>query len=313
MALALAPGLARADAALQGFLEQALSHTSGLPPLTDDQELPPFLARRVGETEVRSYPALVDRGTSVDLVLLESAAAAESASRAGVRRLLLLAARGAVTAVLPRLPPALARPSGALASRADHEAFRATVLQRIADAAFALGEGAPLPRDRAAFERLLGAGAPRIEPAFRLFVDAISPVARELEKTLQALRTASKHPSGRAAVVDIYAQLEQLVPADLMKTLPLARLEHLPRYLRAAQARLTRAVTDPRKDTEKLAPVTQLWAAFVAKRATARDQAAVVELRWAFEELRVAVFAPELRTAVPVSIPKLAAAIAALR
>jgi len=72
-------------------------------------------------------------------------------------------------------------------------------------------------------------------------------------------------------------------------------------------------VTDPRKDTEKLAPFAALTATFAAKRAAARDQAAALELRWAFEELRVAIFAPELKTPVPMSLPKMTAAVAALR
>ncbi len=36
----------------------------------DFGELPPFIARQVSGAEVRTYPALVDRGTSVDLALL---------------------------------------------------------------------------------------------------------------------------------------------------------------------------------------------------------------------------------------------------
>ena len=47
--------------------------------------------------------------------------------------------------------------------------------------------------------------------------------------------------------------------------------------------------------------------------AALRDQEAARELRWLFEELRVAVFAPELRTPVPVSLPKMTAAVQALR
>ena len=125
--------------------------------------------------------------------------------------------------------------------------------------------------------------------------------------------SASKHPSGRGALVDIQAQLEGLFPVDLMTWVPLATLEHYPRYLRAAQARLARAVTDPRKDIDKLAPFTTLWTAFAAKRVAARDPAAAAELRWAFEELRVAIFAPELKTPVPVSLAKVSAALAALR
>ena len=279
----------------------------------DFGELPAFFMRRVGGTEVRTYPAVVDRGTSVDLVLHESAPAAEAASRAGVRRLLVLAARGAVSSIVPRIPAAFARPNGAMASRADNEAFRAMVLARIVDAAFGLAQDRPAPRTKAAFEQVAAAGVPRIPQAFKLFTDAITPVAKELDKTLLALRNASKHPSGRGALVDIQAQLEGLFPVDLMTWVPLATLEQYPRYLRAAQARLARAVTDPRKDIDKLAPFTALWTTFVAKRGGARDPIAAAELRWAFEELRVAIFAPELKTPVPVSLAKVSAAVGALR
>ncbi len=262
----------------------------------DFGELPPFVVRKVGGTEVRSYPAVVDRGTNVDLVLLESQGAAETASRAGIRRLLTLAARSSVSAVAPRIPPAFTRPSGAMTSRTENDAFRAMVLARIVDAAFGLAEGTALPRNKSAFEQLASAGAPRIATAFRLFADAITAIAKELDKTLQALRTASKHPSGRSAVVDIYAQLEQLFPVDLMASVPMSRLEHIPRYLRAAQARLVRAVTDPRKDTEKLAPFATLSATFHAKRPTVRDQAAASSFAGRSRSCASRIFAPELKT-----------------
>jgi ATP-dependent helicase HrpA len=142
----------------------------------------------------------------------------------------------------------------------------------------------------------------------------LSIAALELDKTLTALRSAAKHPSGRAALLDLRAQIEALVPPDLVAWIPLARLEHYPRYLRAAQTRLARAVTDPRKDAEKLAPVAALWTAFLAKQKRARDDEAadVREIRWMFEELRVAVFAPELKTPVPVSAKRISESIAGL-
>jgi ATP-dependent helicase HrpA len=279
----------------------------------DFGDLAPFVARRVAGTEIRTYPAIVDRESSVELALLESLAAAEAASRTGVRRLLTIAARGALSEFAHRIPPAFARPNGATPSRGDHEAFRVRVVARIVDEAFGLGEGARLPRSRRAFEDLLVAGTPRIAPTARGTIDAIGRAASELDATLKALRSAAKHPGARAAIAEIAAQLEVLFPADLMVWVPAGRLEHFPRYLRAAQARLGRAIADPRKDSEKLAQVTALWTAFVAKEKTARDRETVANLRWSFEELRVAVFAPELKNPVPVSVAKLAADVAALR
>ncbi len=276
-------------------------------------ELPMFVTRHVSGMELRSYPALVDRGTSVDLALLESASAAETATRAGVRRLLSIASRAALSANAPRTPRAFTRPNGNPPSRAEDDAFRTIVLARVFDEAFGLHEGAALPRTKSAFDALASGGAPRIAPSFKLFTDAIAPISQELDKALKALKAASSHPSGTAAVLEIRSQIERLFPADLLATIPLTALRQLPRYLRAAQVRLARAVSDPRKDAEKLAPLAPLWTAFLAKRSAARDQAAANELRWDFEELRVAIFAPELKTITPVSIPKVKAALAALR
>ena len=279
----------------------------------DGFELPPFVTRDVLGTLVRSYPALTDRGTSVDLCLLESAAAAESASRAGVRRLLTLHAKGAISSVTPKLPAAFVRPDLAPTSRADNEAFRAMLLARIVDAAFGLSPDVPLPRDKAEFDRVLAAGVPRIQKAFTLFAEMIVQTAKALDKTQQALRTASRHPSGQLAAKDIEAQLTRLFPADLMQWISVENLSHYPRYLRAAEVRLSRAITDPRKDMEKLAPFAALLAAFLAREPKALDRGTARELRFTFEELRVAIFAPELKTAVPVSLAKTKVALEQLR
>ena len=280
----------------------------------DFGELSPFVVRRVSGTDLRAYPAIVDNGSSVDLGLLESSAAAEAASRKGIRRLFTLAARRELSAISPRLPRPLASPAGAMESRALRDTFQARLLARIVDGAFQLEEGSPLPRTKAAFDAQLSAGIPKLDGLFRLWSQNLSVAALELDKTLAALKSAAKHPSGRAAILDIHAQLDALVPPDLLAWIPLTRLEHYPRYLRAAQTRLARAVTDPRKDAEKVAPVAALWATFLAKQQRARDDevADVREIRWMFEELRVAVFAPELKTPVPVSAKRLSDLIAGL-
>jgi ATP-dependent helicase HrpA len=281
----------------------------------DFGDLPAFVVRRAFGGDLRAYPALVDTGAAVDLALLESSAAAEEASRKGVRRLFTLAARRELSSISPRLPRPLAPAGGASPTRAQADAFHKQLLARIVDAAFGLDDGSPLPRTKGAFEAQLSRGLPKLDACFRLWVEALHATSVELDKALAALKAASKQPSGRDAVLDLEAQVEALVPADLVTFIPLTRLQHYPRYLRAAQTRLTRAVIDPRKDADKLAPVATLWATFKAKEARARaeDAADLVEIRWLFEELRVAVFAPELKTPVPVSAKRLADAIAGLR
>ena len=259
-------------------------------------DLEPFVLRTVGKAEVRSYPALIDKGTSVDIEELESAGAAETATRAGTRRLFALAARQTLSQLTPRLPGAFARPNGALPSRAETDAFRTALVDRIVDLAFGLEES--LPTTQSQFEQRLKTGLPRLAGAAKVLTDALQPIHAELAETLAALKSASKHPSGRLTLLDIQAQIEHLFPTDIAAWIPLARLTHYPRYLRATRARLQRAISDPRKDADKAAPFTPLWNQFLAQKR------AVDEVRWLFEELRVAIFAPELKTPVPVSLAK---------
>lgn len=273
----------------------------------------PESTRTVLGTELPSYPALVDRQSSVDLTLCEAEDAAVIAHRAGVRRLLLLAAKSPLGALGKRAPPPFAQRPGLPTPRAEMEAFRELVLLRVVDDAFGLADDAQLPRGKSAFDGMLNAGLPRLAPVFDALTRAVAAASGELDKTLRALDAAAKQPSGSAAVADIRAQLQQLFPPDLLLYVDLQRLEQFPRYLRAAQARLQRAVNDPRKDASKAEPFTPVWQAFLAKRAAVREQAVARRLHFAFEELRVALFAPEIKPAQSVTIAAVAAAVQALR
>ncbi|HET7539198.1 MAG TPA: ATP-dependent RNA helicase HrpA [Polyangiaceae bacterium] len=288
----------------------------------DFGELPLFVVRRVLGSELRAYPALIDQGKSVALKLLENEAAAAAATRLGIRRLLALSAQRSLSVYEKRCPPPFAlhpfgcheaRHAALLTPRAEIEAFRESFSARVVEEAFGCAEGAELPRSKAAFDALLAQGTPRIAAAFKTLERATLAVSAELQATLRALESAAKHPSATAASSEIRAQLAQLFPPELIETVPLARLEQFPRYLRAAQARLSRAIADPRKDADKLAPFAPLWATFLARQNAISDRSSARALRWAFEELRVAIFAPELRPAVPVTVASLGQALAQLR
>jgi ATP-dependent helicase HrpA len=110
-------------------------------------------------------------------------------------------------------------------------------------------------------------------------------------------------------VDDIESQLAHLAPPDLLRAAPIARLGHVVRYLKAIQVRLQRQAHDPQKDQQKAAQVAPFWQRYVGKRdeLATRDLplAELEEFGWLVEEFRVQTFAPELKTAVPVSAQRL--------
>ncbi|MFO0658923.1 MAG: DUF3418 domain-containing protein [Polyangiaceae bacterium] len=156
---------------------------------------------------------------------------------------------------------------------------------------------------QASFADRLDWGRGRLASAFEPFVINAKEVVAETEKTLAALRAAESRPTQKTALEDIRAQLSMLVTASTFASLSLDRARHVPRYLKAIQTRLQRLPNDPIKDAQKATQVKPFWDAYLAKHAAlhATHAEALEEFRWLIEELRVSVFAPELKTAVPVS------------
>jgi len=99
------------------------------------------------------------------------------------------------------------------------------------------------------------------------------------------------------------SDLAALVPSDFLRQTPFERLKHLPRYLKAMQARADRWKRDAAKDAQRAAEIAP-FAAAIKKHGPPADS-----LRWLVEEFRVSLFAQELGTAEPVSVVRLSRAL----
>ncbi|HEX3478163.1 MAG TPA: ATP-dependent RNA helicase HrpA [Kofleriaceae bacterium] len=273
----------------------------------DIDELPASVTVEVGGRAVLAYPALVDRDTAVDVRLLESSAAAAEATRAGLRRLFLLQLRTTLGKLEAQLPGSLAH--GALAASPAPPLTRQIVLRAL-DEAFQLGAPDAVPRTRAAFHHRLAEGRDAVQLALAELGLLAAELTAELAKVRAALRLLAGKPGiPRAVFDDVDGQLAHLVPPDAMTRMPRARLGQLARYLRAIQVRLQRQSHDPQKDQQKAAQVVPLWQGYLRKRdelrARGQPPGEFDEFGWLVEELRVAVFAPELKAAVAVSPQRL--------
>ena len=111
------------------------------------------------------------------------------------------------------------------------------------------------------------------------------------------------------ACADIAAQLAALLQKRFIVATPYERLQHFPRYLKAITLRLDKAKNDSARDARLLMdwrglaqPWEREWSAM--RKAGVQDPF-LQEYRWLLEELRVALFAQELRTPSPVSVKRL--------
>ncbi|MEZ4361699.1 MAG: DUF3418 domain-containing protein, partial [Kofleriaceae bacterium] len=295
--------LDRRARALWGAAPRAHHERTGLK-TWDFDELPASVTVDVGGRRLLAYPALVDAETAVDLRLLEAPEAAAEATRGGVRRLILLALGTTLPKLEAQLPGSLGQ--GPLVAPGWPSSPRRQIVLRALDLTFQLSEPATCPRTKAVFQQRLAAGRAELSGAVAQLGRIAVELSAEAEKVRLAVKALASKPGPlRAAYEDLQSQLGHLVPPDLMCAMPITRLGHLGRYLKAMQIRLQRQAYDPQKDLQKATQVVPLWQGYLKRReelvARGRATDELDEFAWLLEELRVQVFAPELKTAVPVS------------
>jgi len=266
-------------------------------------ELPRSVERTLAGLTVHGYPALVDRGTSVDVRVLDSAADQRREMRAGTRRLLMLGINAPTAAVLSRLTN---QQKLALAS-APHKSPTALFDDCLGAAVDALVEQAGGPAwDQAGFESLHRAVRASIDRATGEVVSASAAVLSLAREVDLGLRSTSS-PALLLSLTDLRAQLAALVYPGFVTATGATRLPDLLRYLQAMQRRLEKLPERYQRDQTLLwgvQNVQQDLDAVVAAMTPARrrEQADNVQrVRWMIEELRVSLFGSGMKTAYPVS------------
>jgi len=266
-------------------------------------ELEEVMEIRRGSQTLVGYPGLVDHGDSVSLEVFDSAEKARETHRTGLRRLFLLQLREQARHIEKNLSGVQAM---ALQVSASGEA--AELKEQILAAAFdraCLQE--PWPRTRAEFERRRDEGRSRVTLLAQEIARLVGTVLSEHAVLQKKLQQMSKTFPG--AFRDVQESAVRLLSGRFIEGTPYERLQHFPRYLKAASLRLDKLRADPQRDARlaaEFAPIFAQWQREQAKqlKSGARDPQ-LEQFRWLLEELRVQLFAQELKTPVPVSAKRL--------
>jgi ATP-dependent helicase HrpA len=243
--------------------------------------------------EVVVYPALVDRGGHVDLRLLASADEQRQANARGYARLALL--HVAQTARYLKKQVERERDLGLhYASLGSARQLHDELLRGAAWHCFFARE--PLPRTAAAFDERIRARKGRLTEVFEGTVEVLRLIlARRFVIARRISELAS--PAYQDALADAGRQLERLVPAGVLSLTPQAYLDHLPRYLDGLEYRLEHLQGKVHKDRDLRAVIGDFEARLERLAgAVALDDEAFQRLRFAVEELRIALFAEPLGT-----------------
>jgi ATP-dependent helicase HrpA len=262
--------------------------------------LPELLEVRRGGQTLIGYPALVDHRTHATLDVFDDPLEAARVHRGGLARLFRLQLAEQLRFLEKNLPD-MTRLAMQFMALGTADELREQIVAAAVDRACLVE---PLPTDAAAFEA-------RKEDARTRIVLLANEIARTVggildQHQIVQKKTAALKPHA-AALADVEAQLGALVHRRFVATTPPDRLAHLPRYLKAVAMRIDKLAADSNRDAQRLAefsPLQKRWQRVVAAQKGAVD-AGLDDYRWLLEELRVALFAQELRTPMPVSVKRL--------
>ncbi|MGH8678799.1 MAG: ATP-dependent RNA helicase HrpA [Burkholderiales bacterium] len=282
----------------------------------DFDELPEIMEIDRGGQKIVGFPALIDEGDSVSLTLLDTEAEANTATRKGLRRLLRFALPEQIK-FLGRNLSGLAEISlrysllleeqGVRSNKASvTDRLREELIAAACDRAFFV-DSEPV-RTRKAFDaRLVKAKTRLAEVASEL-----CRLTAEILAEYQALRAHLVEPRFSAwprALADIRAQLKPLLAEGFIVNVPFERLKHYPRYLKAAGVRLDKLASNPERDSNWQQHVARFWQMYTTRMEQDRQRGVrdpgVEEFRWMLEELRVSLWAQQLKTPYPVSFRRL--------
>ena len=278
-------------------------------------ELPETLEIQKGNKTLFGYPALVDRIDYCDLEVFDDLEEARKQHHLGLRRLFALSNKDTLKALHKQLPGI--RELGLLfINIGSIEGLIDQILNLALERAF-MSE--PLPINAEQFAERSQAGKPRLaliaQEIARHALNALQSYA-DLQKKVASAKAAS--PTAHA---DIQAQMQGLIFPKFVAEIPYAQLVHLPRYLKAIAMRIDKLRSNPSRDAQcqkdwesvarpwqKLLQVNRSTTSY----AMAEDQV-LMDFRWQLEELRVALYAQELKTPTPMSLKRLEKVLASFR
>ncbi len=268
--------------------------------------------KRAGQTVIL-FNALVDKEDAVVIQAFDTRDTAQAEHRAGLRRLFMLLLKEQVKYLKKNLPDAQRLGMLFMMPNAPFTGTQQELQQQILETTFdrcCLSE--PLPTNEAEFI----ARGKEAKSRLLLIVQEIARLVATILAEYQALQKSLAQIKSNAQVSqDIRTQLEWLLNKRFIATTPYERLQHLPRYLKAINKRIEKLRSNPSRDEQCMSQMQPLLQALQKLRQAQQGtvEPRVDDFAWMLQELRVSLFAQELKTPVIVSVKRLEKMLAGIR
>ena len=262
--------------------------------------LPESIKFARGKQQLTGYLGLQkEKDGRIALRLFDTSAAAEQAHRLGVIELMKLQLKEQVKDLNKGIQGFTQ--AAMLLKHINADTLRDDLTQAVCDRAF-IGED-ELPRNEKAFKEQIKRARSRL-PAVK---EALSRYLQETAAAYAELNgKLGKHPLTHL----LRLRLQTLLAAGFATRTPWAQWPRLPIYLKAMTLRLEKYSGNPARDAAREADIQELEQMWQEKTDGLVKQGQPVSddlaaFKWMIEELRVSLFAQELKTPYPVSVKRL--------
>lgn len=262
--------------------------------------LPESIKFARGKQQLTGYLGLQkEKDGHIALRLFDTSAAAEQAHRLGVIELMKLQLKEQVKDLNKGIQGFTQ--AAMLLKHINADTLRDDLTQAVCDRAF-IGED-ELPRNEKAFKEQIKRARSRL-PAVK---EALSRYLQETAAAYAELNgKLGKHPLTHL----LRQRLQTLLAAGFATRTPWAQWPRLPIYLKAMTLRLEKYSSNPARDAAREADIQELEQMWQEKTDGLVKQGLPVSddlaaFKWMIEELRVSLFAQELKTPYPVSVKRL--------
>ncbi|HAF44647.1 MAG TPA: ATP-dependent RNA helicase HrpA [Gallionellaceae bacterium] len=262
--------------------------------------------QRAGQT-ITVFNALVDESDAVTLQSFDTQDAAKAAHRLGLRRLFQLALKEQVKYLEKNLPGLQAMSMQFLPFGSQQDLQR----QILAVTFDRCCLNDPWPENEKEFATRCQDAKARLNLVAQEIARLVAAVLAEYQMLQKALPGFKVHGQ---VLQDIRQQLESLLGKEWVARTPFERMQHMPRYLKAVNVRLEKLRANPARDAQNMAqmnPLLQQWQRRMSAQQGEPD-ARLEDFGWMVQELRVSLYAQELKTPVIVSVKRLEKILAGL-
>ncbi|WP_313033137.1 DUF3418 domain-containing protein, partial [Massilia alkalitolerans] len=262
-------------------------------------ELPELLEITQGKLTLIGFPALVDKGAHCDLEVFDDPNVAARTHRIGLRRLFALQLKDQLKFAEKNIP-GLQGMGMQFMSVGTQEDLRDQIIAKAIDIACLQD---PLPINSGEFNKRKDEGKGRIGLLINEIARLVGSILAEfhgMPKRIQSLPPAVQQ--------DIQSQLQGLIHKRFIADNEYSQLAHFPRYLKAINVRIEKLRGNPSRDAQLMAEWQNAASQFqrtLKNQAGKNNDPRMLEFRWMLEELRVSLYAQELRTPMPVSAKRL--------